>query len=70
MACDRKRHLADLAVLAAMIERSDRLADDMTRRDRMHLAGAINGLWSNRPVWVGIDGAERGVDALARIVVQ
>ena len=53
-----------------MIQRSDRLADDMTKRDRMHLAVAITGLESNRAEWVGIDGAERGVDVLASIVAK
>jgi hypothetical protein len=64
----RDRHLTDLAVLAAMIRRNDNIATQLTKRDRDHLAVGIRGLAEHRSLWVGIDGAERGVDLLSAFI--
>lgn len=64
----RNRHIPDLAVLAAMIRRTDNLAAQLTPRDSEHLRVALAGLTTHRELWVDIDGAERGVDVLNRLV--
>lgn len=66
----RNRHIPDLAVLAAMIRRSDNLAAQLTPRDREHLRVGLAGLTTQRELWVDIEGAERGVDVLDRLVTQ
>lgn len=64
----RDRHLTDLAALTAMIRRTDNIATQLTKRDRDHLAVGICGLAEHRSLWVGIDGAERGVDVLSAFI--
>ena len=64
----RNRHIPDLAVLAAMMRRADGLAAQLTPRDRDHLQVGLAGLKTHRGLWVGIDGAERGVDVLERLL--
>jgi hypothetical protein len=64
----RNRHIPDLAVLAAMMRRADDLAAQITPRDRDHLQVGLAGLKTHRELWVGIDGAERGVDVLDRLL--
>lgn len=66
----RNRHLPDLAALAAMIRRTDNLAGQLTARDREHLQVGLAGLKMNRALWVGIDGAERGVDVLSQLLTR
>jgi hypothetical protein len=64
----RNRRLPDLPALAAMIRRTDNLAAQLTARDREHLQVGLAGLKTNRALWVGIEGAERDVDPLDRLL--
>ncbi len=63
----RQRHLTDFVVLAAMISRRDRIAEQLTKRDREHLSPLLADLPNKRSDWVGIEGAERGVELLTGI---
>ena len=64
----RDRHLVDFAVLASMVSRSDGIADHVTQRDRQHLLPVLLALDENRPLWAMVDGAERGIDVVRRVV--
>ncbi len=64
----RHRHLSDFAALAAMARRADRLAEQMNARDRRYLAPALLALSQSRPLWAGIEGADRAVEALGRLM--
>jgi hypothetical protein len=66
----RHRHLSDFAVLAAMARRADRLAEQMNARDRRYLAPALLALSQSRPLWAGIEGADRAVEALQRLIAS
>jgi hypothetical protein len=66
----RQRHLSDCVVLAAMARRADRLAEQMNARDRRYLAPALLALSQSRPLWAGIEGADRAVEALGRLVAS
>jgi hypothetical protein len=50
------------------MRRADDLAAQLTPRDRDHLQVGLAGLKTHRGLWVGIDGAERGVDVLERLL--
>jgi hypothetical protein len=64
----RERHLIDFAILASLIARSDRIADQLTVRDRRRLVSVIGVLSSFRSRWVGVSGADRGVAVLGQLV--
>jgi hypothetical protein len=51
-----------------MMRRADDLAVQLTSRDRAHLQVGLAGLKTHRELWIDIDGAERGVDVLARLL--
>lgn len=63
----KERHLSDFATLAAMARGSDRIGQQLTARDRHYLAPMLMALDSSRRLWATIEGAERGVLALAAI---
>jgi hypothetical protein len=65
-----QRHLSDFAVLAAMAGRADRLAEQMSARDRRYLAAALLALSQSRPLWAGIEGADRAVEALRGLIAS
>jgi hypothetical protein len=60
----KERHIIDFALLAAMAGRSDRIAQQLTARDRKYMAAMVAALAGSRRLWSSIDGAERGVQAL------
>jgi hypothetical protein len=64
----RRRHLIDLAVLTTLLRAEDRIGSRITPRDRYHLINAVGALRSQREIWIGIEGAERGVDRLSRVL--
>lgn len=64
----RQRHLIDLAVLAAMIRAPDRLATQLTARDRSYLSPALSALLASRGLWAGVGGADRGLRFLKALV--
>lgn len=64
----RDRHLVDFAVLASMVSRSDGIADHVTQRDRQYLRPMLSALGENRSLWAMVDGAERGIDVVGRVV--
>lgn len=64
----RDRHLVDFAVLTSMVSRSDAIADQVTQRDRQHLLPVLLALDEDRSLWAMVDGAERGIDVVRRIV--
>jgi hypothetical protein len=66
----RQRHLSDFVVLAAMARHADRLAEQMNARDRRYLAQALLALSPSRPLWAGIEGADRAVEALGRLIAS
>jgi hypothetical protein len=61
----KERHLTDFATLAAMARGSDRIGQQMTARDRHYLVPMLVALDRSRRLWVPIEGAERGILALA-----
>ncbi len=63
----KERHLTDFATLAAMARGSDRIGQQMTARDQHYLAPMLMALDNSRRLWASIEGAERGVLALAAI---
>ena len=63
----KERHLSDFATLAAMARGLDRIGQQMTARDRHYLAPMLMALDNSRRPWASIEGAERGVLALAAI---
>jgi hypothetical protein len=63
----KERHLSDFATLAAMIRGSDRIGQQLTTRDRHYLIPMLKALDNSRRLWASIEGAERGVVALAAI---
>lgn len=63
----KERHLTDFATLAAMARGSDRISQQLTTRDRRYLIPMLAALDNSRRLWTSIEGAERGVVALARI---
>lgn len=54
----RRRHLIDLAVLAAMARGTERLGTQLTDRDRRYLTQALSALRNARGLWAAIDGAD------------
>jgi hypothetical protein len=64
----RERHLIDFAVLASLISRSDRIAEQMTTRDRRRLVSMLGALATSRGRWVSVTGADRGVAVLGQLV--
>lgn len=64
----RVRHLEDLAVLAAMVQRGDRLHMTLGQKDFEYLAPALNDLAGRPDIVSRVDGADRGIDVLGRIV--
>jgi hypothetical protein len=64
----RERHLHDFATLAALIERSDRVRQQLTGRDRFYLEPMLRTLAGSRGTWLAIDGAERGVELLGSMI--
>jgi hypothetical protein len=67
---DRERHLVDFAVLATMIERSDRIAEWLTTRDRGYIQPVLVTLADKRYIWATIQGAERGLELLETMVIR
>jgi hypothetical protein len=63
----KERHLMDFATLAAMTRGSDRIGQQLTARDRHYLAPMLVALDNSRRLWASMEGAERGVLALAAI---
>ena len=63
----KERHLTDFATLAAMALGSDRIGQQMTTRDRHYLVPMLVALDNSRRLWASIDGAERGILALAAV---
>lgn len=63
----KERHLTDFATLAAMARGSDGIGQQMAARDRHYLAPMLMALDNSRRLWASIEGAERGVLALAAI---
>jgi hypothetical protein len=63
----KERHLTDFATLAAMAQSSDRIREQLTSRDRRYLAPMLVALANSRRLWASIEGAERGILALAAI---
>lgn len=63
----KERHLTDFATLAAMARGSDRIGQQLTARDRHYLIPMLTALDNSRRLWTSIEGAERGVVALAAI---
>ena len=63
----KERHLTDFATLAAIAQGSDRIAEQLTTRDRHYLTAMLLALKKSRQLWVPISGAERGILALASI---
>lgn len=60
----RERHLVDFAVLASLISRSDRIAEQLTAGDRRRLSSMLGVMADSRSRWVGIADAERGIAVL------
>lgn len=65
---DPERHLTDFAVLAAMIERSDRVDQQLTPHDRRYCRPVLAALADKRHAWAGIEGAERGIELLTTMI--
>jgi hypothetical protein len=63
----KERHLTDFVTLAAMARGSDRIGQQLTARDRNYLIRMFEALENSRRLWASIEGAERGVLALAAI---
>lgn len=63
----KERHLTDFATLAAMARGSDRIGQQLTARDLHYLIPMLTALDNSRRLWTSIEGAERGVMALAAI---
>jgi hypothetical protein len=64
----RLRHLTDFAVLAAMVQRSDNLAATLRPNDLKYLRPTLDDLGARPQVVASIDGADRGLDILSRII--
>jgi hypothetical protein len=64
------RHLTDFATLASMLTRTDHIDEGLTRSDRKYLSLAVAALDEKRPLWVMIEGAERGIDVVRRVTSQ
>lgn len=64
----RERHLHDFTTLAALIERSDRVRQQLTGRDRFYLEPILRTLTGRRGAWLAIDGAERGLELLGSMI--
>ena len=63
----KERHLTDFATLAAMARGADQIGEQLSARDRRYLIPMLTALDDSRRLWASIDGAERGVVALAAI---
>lgn len=63
----KDRHLTDFATLAAMTRGSDRIRQQLTSRDRHYLTPMLVALANSRRLWTPIEGAERGILALATL---
>jgi hypothetical protein len=63
----KERHLTDFATLAAMARGSDRIGQQLTARDRHYLVPMLVALDNSRRLWASIEGAERGILALAAL---
>jgi hypothetical protein len=50
-----------------MARRSDRIAEQLTARDRKYMAPMLAALTGSRRLWSSIEGTERGVEALTRM---
>jgi hypothetical protein len=61
---DRRRHLTDFAVLASLVVGSDRIADNLKRRNLRYLTSMLDNLQKNRAIWIGVTGAEDGIARL------
>ncbi len=64
----KERHLTDFAVLATMVSRSDRIAEQLTPRDRRYLVPLLAVLERSRGPWSTIGGSQRGIQALGALV--
>jgi hypothetical protein len=63
----KERHLTDFATLAAIARGSDRIREQLTSRDRRYLGPMLVALDNSRRLWASIEGAERGILALAAL---
>jgi hypothetical protein len=66
----KERHLTDFAVLAAIAQRSDRIAEQNTVRDRAYLLPMLSTLAKSRSLWASIPGADRGIRALTALTAS
>lgn len=66
----RDRHLADVAVLSTLIQRSDAISGALGRRDVGYLRAAVAALTNRTDLVAQINGADRGLDVLSRIVAS
>jgi hypothetical protein len=66
----RDRHLLDFAVLTTLVSRSDRLGEAFTKRDKAYLRPVIAECVRRPELLVQIEGTDRGLDVLARIVAD
>jgi hypothetical protein len=66
----KERHLTDFAVLAAMAQRSDRIGEQLTIRDRAYLVPMLTALAKSRSLWASIPGADRGLHALTAVAAR
>jgi hypothetical protein len=66
----KERHLTDFAVLAAIAGRSDRIAEQLTVRDRAYLMPMLSAVAKSRSLWASIQGADRGLRALTALTAS
>jgi hypothetical protein len=66
----RERHLTDFAILTTLINRSDRLGEAFTRRDKAYLRPVLAQCARQPELLAQIEGVDRGLDVLARIVAD
>ncbi len=64
------RHLSDSAVLSALIQRSDALGAAFGPRDLRYLRATVAALTNRADLVAQIDGADRGIDVLSRIITS
>jgi hypothetical protein len=63
----KERHLTDFATVAVVARGYDRIGQQMTARDRHYLVPRLVALENSRRPWASIEGAERGILALAAL---